>query len=176
MLKIALNKAISAPPVSFATSTPPRMVVDLVDTTNATGLTRKQLDLGSMRSVDIVQSGGRTRLVLNLSRTMSYNTQIKGRQLIVLLASEVSVANGADKAALIAAEKNAIVDVDFRAGVEGAGRIIIDLARAPLTVDVRQQGQAIAVDFLKTSLPDAWRRRLEVKDFSTPVQTITTSA
>ena len=176
MLKISLNKAIQTPPVSFATSTPPRVVVDLADATNVTGLTRKQLDLGSMRSVDIVQAGGRTRLVLNLSRAMSYNTQIKGRQLLVLLASESSDANSADKAAAIAAEKNALVDVDFRAGAEGAGRIIIDLARAPLTVDVRQQGQAIAVDFLKTSLPDVLRRRLDVKDFSTPVQTITTSA
>jgi type IV pilus assembly protein PilQ len=51
---------------------------------------------------------------------------------------------------------------------------VIDLPNTQVGVDVRQQGQTIVVDFLKTSLPDVLRRKLDVGDFGTPVKTITT--
>jgi type IV pilus assembly protein PilQ len=41
-------------------------------------------------------------------------------------------------------------------------------------VDIRQQGQNLVVEFLKSSLPEGLRRRLDVSDFGTPVQTVTT--
>ncbi|HQS32852.1 MAG TPA: type IV pilus secretin PilQ family protein, partial [Polaromonas sp.] len=41
-------------------------------------------------------------------------------------------------------------------------------------VDIRQQGQTLVVEFLKTALPEGLRRRLDVADFGTPVQTVTT--
>jgi len=41
-------------------------------------------------------------------------------------------------------------------------------------VDIRQQGQSLVVDFLKTALPEGLRRRLDVSDFGTPVQSVTT--
>jgi len=40
---------------------------------------------------------------------------------------------------------------------------------------VRRQGSMLVVDFLKTDLPALMRRRLDVKDFGTPVQFISTS-
>src|SRR6185369_4213158 len=39
-------------------------------------------------------------------------------------------------------------------------------------IDIRQQGQNIIVDFLKTSLPENLKRRLDVTDFATPVQIV----
>ncbi len=52
---------------------------------------------------------------------------------------------------------------------------MIDLPNNQVGVDVRLQGQTIIADFLKTSLPDVLRRRLDVADFGTPVSTITTT-
>jgi type IV pilus assembly protein PilQ len=43
-----------------------------------------------------------------------------------------------------------------------------------VAVDVRQVGNAIVVDFMKTGLPDTLRRRLDATDFGTPVSIITT--
>lgn len=70
--------------------------------------------------------------------------------------------------------KPALRDIDFRRGSAGEGRIVIDLPSKQVVVDVRQQGQTIVVDFMKTSLPPALRRKLDVGDFGTPVRTITT--
>lgn len=175
ILKIAFKEALDQLPISFSTSNPPRIVLDLPDTVNASGLNKQLVELGALRSVDIVQATGRTRLVLNLTRSTPYTVSSKNNQLLVTLTPESSNTKNADQAAAVATEKNSIVDMDFRGGAEGAGRLIIDLARAQPSVDVRQQGQAIVVDFMKTSLPDMLRRRLDVKDFATPVQTITTS-
>jgi len=44
-------------------------------------------------------------------------------------------------------------------GAAGEGRIIVDLPNSQIGVDVRQQGQKIVVDFLKTSLPEVLRRQ-----------------
>ncbi len=51
----------------------------------------------------------------------------------------------------------------------------MDLANNQVGVDIRQQGQTLVVEFLKTALPEGLRRRLDVADFGTPVQSVTTS-
>lgn len=66
-------------------------------------------------------------------------------------------------------------DVDFRRGPDGAGRVLVSLASSQVGVDVRQQGNKLVVDFLKTSLSEGLRRRLDVTDFGTPVQSVSTS-
>jgi len=42
-------------------------------------------------------------------------------------------------------------------------------------VDIQQQGQGLVVEFLRSSLPDNLRRKIDVTDFGTPVQSITTT-
>ena len=66
-------------------------------------------------------------------------------------------------------------DIDFRRGPDGAGRVVVELANNQVGVDIHQQGKSLVVEFLRSSLPDALRRRLDVTDFGTPVQSITTS-
>jgi type IV pilus assembly protein PilQ len=46
------------------------------------------------------------------------------------------------------------------------------LANTQVGVDIRQQGQSLVIEFLRTTLPDALRRRIDVTDFGTPVQTV----
>ncbi|WP_457307130.1 type IV pilus secretin PilQ, partial [Polaromonas sp. P5_E6] len=50
----------------------------------------------------------------------------------------------------------------------------VDLPNNQVGVDIRQQGQTLVVEFLKTALPEGLRHRLDVGDFGTPVQTVTT--
>jgi type IV pilus assembly protein PilQ len=66
-------------------------------------------------------------------------------------------------------------DLDFRRGADGAGRVVVDLSNSQVGVDIRQQGQSLVVEFLKSSLPEGLRRRLDVSDFGTPVQSVTTT-
>jgi len=52
---------------------------------------------------------------------------------------------------------------------------VVDLPSDQVAVDARLQGQKIVVDFIKVGLPDILSRRLDVADFGSPVQTITTT-
>jgi type IV pilus assembly protein PilQ len=90
-------------------------------------------------------------------------------------ATSAKSATGAKTAAASGpAGRPPIKDIDFRRGNGGEGRVVIDLPNNQVGVDVRQQGQTIVVDFMKTSLPEVLRRRLDVTDFGTPVSLVTT--
>ncbi|MFM2118742.1 MAG: type pilus assembly protein PilQ [Pseudomonadota bacterium] len=73
------------------------------------------------------------------------------------------------------AAPQALKDIDFRRGRDGAGRVVVELPSTQVGVDIRQQGQNLVVEFLRTSVPESLRRKLDVTDFGTPVQSIATS-
>jgi type IV pilus assembly protein PilQ len=178
-LHISFKQLPTITPLSFATQNPPRVVLDFADTANATGQLRRVLDSGDLRHVDIIQVAGRTRLVLALKRPLIFSTRAQNQELIVTLSEPdgASLARSTTEASSnLASEKNTILDIDFRRGAGETGRVIIDLAKAQSAVDVRRQGQTVVIDFMKTNLPDVLRRRLDVKDFGTPIQIVSTSA
>ena len=175
-VRIPLRQVPAALPGSFSTVSPPRIVLDFPETLNATGQTRRVFDAGELRHADLVQASGRTRVVLNLKRPQQFSMRVEDQALVLTLADQKMGADGSARAANLATEKNAIVDMDFRRGEGDAGRIIIDLAKTQSSIDVRRQGQSLIVDFMKTGLPEVLRRKLDVADFGTPVQSITTRA
>jgi type IV pilus assembly protein PilQ len=175
-LRITMRQAPVALPGSFSTIAPPRIVLDFPDTLNVIGQTRRVFDEGELRHADLVQAAGRTRVVINLKRPQQFNMRISGETLIVTLVDQKVGKDESAPAANLVTEKNAIVDLDFRRGDSDTGRIIIDLAKAQASIDVRRQGQSLIVDFMKTNLPEVLRRKLDVGDFGTPVQFITTRA
>src|SRR6185369_1914408 len=67
-------------------------------------------------------------------------------------------------AASAAAADRSIRNIDFRRGANGSGQIVVDLSDPRTTVDVRQEGGRIVVDFQNTSLPQELMRRLDVTD------------
>ncbi|WP_371329104.1 type IV pilus secretin PilQ [Collimonas sp. OK607] len=195
IVKINFKRPLSAQPTAFSVISPARIAFDFVGVGNATGKTSQDISMGDVRNVVVAQADDRSRLVFNLKRSLSYATAMDGNALIVTidgsggLATPVNavgmpvrpaaaVVAGAAAAAPAAAPllngKPALRDIDFRRGTAGEGRVVIDLPNTQVGVDVRQQGQTIVVDFLKTSLPDVLRRKLDVGDFGTPVKTITT--
>ena len=186
VVRIALKSAPASAPATFSIATPARIALDFMRTTNDSGKNLIDANQGDLRSINLVTVGDRTRLVLNLKRSVSYNTAIEGNAVVVTLTppiADVGAASSsntphapttrfAESAPSVAA--HSIRDIDFRRGPDGTGRVIIDLSDSQAGVDIRTQGQSIVIDFLKTSLPDSLRRRLDVTDFATPVQTINT--
>ena len=51
-------------------------------------------------------------------------------------------------------EQLALKDIDFRRGTDGAGRVVVDLPSTQVGVDIRQQGQTLVVEFLRSTLPE----------------------
>ncbi len=183
IVKVLLKNPLVKPPIGFSINSPARIALDFSATTNGTGKSGQEINLGDVRNVNVVQAGERSRLVFNLSRPLNYATVIEDRAVIVTIDGSGGVATAVNSSGLpvvqpVASTNStplALRDIDFRRGVNGEGRIVIDLPSSQVGVDVRQQGQTIVVDFLKTTLPAVLRRRLDVTDFGTPVSTITTS-
>jgi len=180
IIKIAMQNPVQKPPVSFTIDNPSRIALDFAGATNATGTSRQDIDLGDVRSANVVQAGDRTRLVLNLNRSLNYATVVDGKVVVVTIDGTGGVPVPVNSAGLPVpvakptATSQAIRDIDFRRGGDGAGRIVVSLPNDQVGVDVRREGNKVVVDFANTSLPDVLRRRLDVSDYGTPVNTITT--
>lgn len=189
VVRIELAEPLAAVPAGFTIQTPPRIAIDLPGVTNALGKSSIEMNQGNLRSVNVAQSGERTRLVLNLKKASNYRAELQGKVLLVVIDSAAPPAAnpGATAATAAAAQppvhfaeslnRNpvALKDIDFRRGADGAGRVIVELPNNQVGVDIRQQGQSLVVEFLRSTLPDNLRRRLDTTDFGTPVQSVTTT-
>jgi type IV pilus assembly protein PilQ len=178
VVRIELSEPLAAVPGGFVVQAPPRVAIDLPGVSNALGKNSVELNQGNLRSANVAQSGERTRLVLNLRQAANYRVELQGKSLIVLLDTAGPVAAATAPATQFAPAQNdqplPLRDVDFRRGTDGAGRVVVDLSSTQVGVDIRQQGQNLVVEFLRSSLPDKLRRRLDVADFGTPVQALST--
>ena len=181
VVRIELSEPLAVLPNGFTVQTPPRIALDLPGVSNALGKSNVEINQGNLRSVSVAQSGERTRLVLNLKQPANYRAQLQGKVLLLVLESASSaaapVAGGTPSEPVHFAEDRnrsqvALKDIDFRRGPDGAGRVVVDLPNNQVGVDIRQQGQSLVVEFLRSTLPDSLRRRLDVTDFGTPVQTV----
>ncbi len=186
IVQINLAQPLAAPPNGFVIDQPARIVLDFPGVDSALDRQTVNFEQGNLRSANVVQAQGRTRVVLNLRQSATYKTQIDGNRLLVLLnatheqAAPASAATGAPQAQTVHfadslnTQQMALRAINFKRGTDGAGRVIVNLPNNQVGVDIHQQGQNIVVDFLKTSLPADLRRRLDVTDFATPVTSITT--
>jgi type IV pilus assembly protein PilQ len=174
VVRITTKEPLKTPPPNFTVASPARIAFDFSGTGNALGRSSQDISQGELRSMNLVQAGDKTRLVLNLRRPVAHEVALDGRSVVVTL--QAAAAPTGDKVANFAEgrgdSKHAIRDVDFRRGRVGEGRVVVDLSDTTTGIDIRQQGQNIIVDFLKTALPENLRRRMDVVDFATPVQTI----
>jgi type IV pilus assembly protein PilQ len=179
VVRVNLKNALTAIPAGFTVGNPPRIALDLPDTGNAMGRNTVEANLGPLSSVNVVQAGTRTRLVLNLNKSVEYDASIDGKSLLVALgdvgasASPVNASPHFAEAAPGTAT-HSIRDVDFRRGEAGEARIVTTLSDAQAGINIRQQANGVVVDFIGTELPKALQRRLDVSDFGTPVQVVET--
>jgi type IV pilus assembly protein PilQ len=174
MVRIHLKEALTGTPAGFTVGTPPRIAIDLPDTGNAIGKNTVDAYLGPLTSVNVVQAGTRTRLVLNLSKSVEYETKLEGKSLLIYLNETGTVATTTNVTprfaeAAPAAARHAVKSVDFRRGPNGEARIVTTLSDAQTGINIRQQAKGVVVDFIDAEMPQALQRRLDVSDFATPV-------
>ncbi|MGJ3703477.1 type IV pilus secretin PilQ [Variovorax sp. AFSI2.2] len=177
VIRIDLAQPLTAVPTGFAVQTPARIALDFPGVTNAIGRSSIEVNQGNLRSVNVVQAGERSRVVLNLKQATAYKAEIQGKSLLVILEPVAGTALASSTPNVFAENRNRdtlpLRDVDFRLGTDNTGRVIVDLPNNQVGVDVRQQGKNLVVEFTKSTLPEGLRRRLDVADFNTPVQLIT---
>ena len=178
VIRIELAEPLAEVPTGFTIQTPARIALDFQGVSTSLGRSAVEINLGNMRSANVIQAGERTRVVLNLKTPTAYQAEIQGKSLLIILASQVAAASSPAAAPVFAESRNRdtlpLKDIDFRRGTDNSGRIVVALPNNEVGVDIRQQGKTVVVEFLKTTLPEGLRRRLDVTDFGTPVQTVST--
>ena len=180
VVRITTKEPLKGVPPNFAVANPARIALDFPNTVNALGRASQDIDQGELRSMNVVQGAGRTRVVLNLRRAVAHEASLDGNTLVINLTAPAAAQTATGTGAVShfaegkADTKHQIQDIDFRRGKAGEGRVVVNLSDPNTGIDIRQQGQNIVVEFAKTALPDNLRRRLDVVDFATPVNTVST--
>lgn len=165
-------------PTPYQIDKPARLVFDLPNTHSSLPGKYQSLGNGNARSVTVVDTQERTRVIVNLNELTAYNTRVQGNQLYINIGKTVVAKSGGAQASRIvsipSASKQAVSvqNVDFRRGEQGDGQILVELSSGSVPVDVQQQGNKITARFVGAKLPENLRRRLDVTDFATPVKSI----
>ena len=182
-VEVHLNFAGGPPqPRIFTTGNPPRIAVDFADTDNNAP---RHIDIGkgSTSGVSAVSAGGRTRVVVELMRDSSYRTRVDGNDLVLTVnngseAQTTTTASTIDptKALPSTADSAAVSGIDFRRGPNGEGRVLVHFSGTGANADMQREGDKLIVNLSHVNLPASQAQRLDVLDFATPVQSITTHA
>lgn len=185
-LRMVFNGAPPAPQ-AYQIEKPARLVIDLPQTSSGLPSRYQNLTTGNARSMTVIDNQELTRLVISLAETGGYTTRVEGNTLILKIGKQnlgtaTTVATPNRVAAMATPAPAPVVtgqrtglevsDIDFRRGTGGDGQVLVSLSDPSIPVDVQQQGSKIIARFLGTKLPDRLRRRLDVNDFSTPINTI----
>jgi type IV pilus assembly protein PilQ len=149
---------------------PARIALDLPGTTSDLKSKYHKIGMGNARTAIIVGTEEKTRVIINLTELTGYQTRTEGNDLLVVIGQQ-EIADQPD-VSLLAQESSSfkvnkkdesgrIIDVDFRRGDLGEGQVLISLSNPN-----------VPVEFSNVKLAEEMRRRLDVRDFATPVRFI----
>jgi type IV pilus assembly protein PilQ len=182
-IELTLAFSENAPdPKVFTTNNPPRIAIDLPDTTNAFSSRHIDIAKGSTAGVSVVAAGGRTRVTIELFRESAYRTRAEGKNLIVTVnngptgATTTTAIVSDPTKALPSSAGIPVSNIDFRRGPNGEGRVIVTLGSTATTPEMHREGDHVIVSLAGSSLPAKLAQRLDVLDFATPVQSIDSKA
>jgi type IV pilus assembly protein PilQ len=171
-----------APPSSpkgYNIEKPARIALDFDGVSSQLKQKKYPLSYDNANSVVVLESAGRTRMIVNLVELVPYQTRIEGNSLIVEVgnagardymkptrdATELAVTTAVSKTT-----GNRINNLDFNRGELGEGRLVVDLDNPNADIDVFVEGNNIKISFKGVGVPERFQRRYEVIDFATPVK------
>ncbi len=190
-LTLSMSDAV-AEPNSFVTENPARISMDFSGVVSELGYKTKLIGVGPVHSVTALEAGARTRLVINLTKTLGYTTEISGDKVLVTLdisdsaktspvakstkPKQVVTATPVPAAEMTPAADTDIRNIDFRRGKEGEGRVLVTLGDPGIPVDVREEAGIIVLEFFEASIDNSLLQSLDVMDFATPISKVETRA
>ncbi|HEY3431059.1 MAG TPA: type IV pilus secretin PilQ [Rhodocyclaceae bacterium] len=184
LVKVVFQSPLEQVPATFSTSNPYRVVFDFPEVESKLGVLTKQAGLGGLQSVSVIQGSGRTRVVLNLSGPAQQTTTVEGNLLYITLTSDTSSTKNIAAAPLINSDKTGskqpdpvvlITGVDFQANGLDQASIKIELTDPNALLDVKQQGDSLVMFIAKADAQQKLLKKLDVRDFGTPISTLVTS-
>jgi type IV pilus assembly protein PilQ len=177
-------------PQGYTIEKPARIALDFPGVTSQLKEKKHTLGYENASSAVILESSGRTRMILNLVQPAAYTTRIEGNTLFVNVGDAGArdylkpVTSGSDAVSTVLAKPRAgsdtggraIQNIDFRRGDTGEGRLIVDLSDPKTDINATVEGQRIKLEFKGANLPESLQRRFDVVDFATPVKVVDAQA
>jgi type IV pilus assembly protein PilQ len=171
-----------APPEikSYSIEKPARIALDFVGATSSLDRKRYSLPYGNATKALVLESGDRTRLVVNLVKLVPYETRVEGNNLFLLVGQEGTdyVKQTTDPHHLrtqvqeVTEVSSRITDLQFQRSGDGEGRLTLQLTDPSVDVNVFSEGGDVKIEFLDTTVAERLLRRYDVTDFATPVNTV----
>ncbi|MGB1236778.1 MAG: type IV pilus secretin PilQ [Pseudomonadales bacterium] len=177
--QMELKLVFDAPPpvpTAFVLKNPDRVLIDIWGVENNTGKRQFSVKKEALRSVELVQSSERLRLVANLNKLANYTSQVQGNTLVISLDQGAALAPAKVTGLTVSKGKarTRVKGIDFERAENGVGRVKIRLSDDRAGVDVIEEGHNVVVNLTGASLSDSLNQRLDVQDFVTPVMFIDT--
>lgn len=194
--RVEMKLGFDSPPPQvkgYTIDQPARISLDLPDTKSDV---KKYNEVGfaNTRSITVIETKDRTRMIVNLEQPSSYTTRVEGNNLFIMVGDSseaartvaakpsaagpsVSKASGKKAAQKPAPAKavpvvEGIAGINFERGDDGEGNVVISLTSKNVPMDLEEQGGRLILTFPGAALPVKLRNRLDVVDFATPVQHI----
>ena len=140
----------------FTIQTPPRIAIDLPGVSNALGRNPSR----STRATCAASTSRRPASARACAqpRRRPTKAQLQGKSLVLVVDTAPPrwrSRPSTGRAGALRREPNreqlALKDIDFRRGNDGAGRVVVELPNNQVGVDIRQQGQSLVVEFLRST-------------------------
>jgi type IV pilus assembly protein PilQ len=165
---------------TYAIEKPARIAVDFPDTTSGLEQKRYSLPYGNATKAVVLESGDRTRLVVELIKLVPYETRVEGNNLYLVVGQEGSdyVKQGGEslqvKTAVVevADVTSRIKDLQFQRTGDGEGKLTLELTDPSVDVNVFSEAGDVTVQFVNTTVDERLMRRYDVTDFATPVNSV----
>ncbi len=166
---------------SYTIEKPARIAIDFPNTTSSLERKRFSLPYGNATGVVVLESGDRTRMVVNLVKLVPFSTRVDGNSVYLVVGQDGAqeymkqttdphtVPGAMDKVAEVVSE---IVDLKFQRTADNEGRLTLDLTDPSVDVNVFSEAGDVQVEFLDTNVPERLLRRYDVTDFATPVNSV----
>ena len=182
-VRLTFSEPPSADIESYSIEEPARIVLDFPDTRSGLEQKRFSLSQANATSVMVLESGDRTRMIVNLVDLVPFESSVSGRQLTLMIGQDGGQAAASSAAADILRNDanrvervvSEITDLAFQRSPEGEGLLILSLTNPSVDTSIFSEGGDITLQFLNTNIREALIRRFDVTDFATPVQGIEVS-
>lgn len=185
--QLEVRLKFSAPPSadieSYTIEDPARIVLDFPDTQSGLEEKRYALSQANATSVMVLESGDRTRLIVNLVELVPFKSRVSGREMTLLVGEDdgpmVAASSATDilrtDANRVERVVSEITDLAFQRSPEGEGLLILTLTNPGVDASIFSEGGDITLQFTNTNVRESLIRRFDVTDFATPVQGIEVS-
>ena len=180
-VRLDFNEPPPADLKAYTIEKPARIAIDFPGTSSSLDQKRYSLPYGNATGVLVLESGDRTRLVMNLVKLVPYETRVDGNSMYLIVGEDASaeyVKASADPTRVAASVEEVldveseITDLQFQRTGEGEGRLTLQLTDPSVDVNVFSERGDVNVQFLDTTVPEHLLRRYDVTDFATPVQSV----